>query len=48
MVGKSIAIIVRHVVWSAPVIQEAITTPDVRISGNLDEAAAREFANALR
>jgi preprotein translocase subunit SecD len=48
MVGKHVAIIVRHVVWSAPVIQEEITTPDVKISGNLDEASARELANALR
>ncbi len=48
MVGKNVAIIVRHVVWSAPVIQEQITTPDVRISGNLDEQSARELANALR
>ncbi len=48
LLGKNVAIVFRHVVWSAPVIQEELTTPDARISGNLDEQSARELANALR
>ncbi len=47
LVGKNVAIIYEHVVQSAPVIQEAITTPDALISSNLDERAARELARAL-
>ncbi len=48
MVGKNVAIILDHVVQSAPLIKEQITTPDVQIAGNFSEAEARAIADALR
>jgi preprotein translocase subunit SecD len=48
LVGKQLAIIFDHVVQSAPVIRENITTPDVSISANFTEAEARALVGALR
>ncbi len=48
LVGKNVAIALDHVVYSAPVIQEQITTPDVRISGSFSEKDAGRLAVTLR
>jgi preprotein translocase subunit SecD len=48
LVGKNVAIVLDHVVYSAPVIQEQITTPDVRISGSFSEKDAGRLAVTLR
>jgi len=48
LVGKNVAIVLDHVVYSAPVIQETITTPDVRISGSFSESDAGRLAVTLR
>jgi preprotein translocase subunit SecD len=46
-VGKQIAVIFHDVVESAPVVNQFITGNDVTISGNFDEATARDLAHAL-
>jgi preprotein translocase subunit SecD len=48
LVGKNVAIVLDHVVYSAPVIQEQITTPDVRISGSFSEKDAGRLAVTLK
>ena len=48
LVGQNVAIALDHVVYSAPVIREQITTPDVRISGDFSEKDASRLAVTLR
>ena len=48
LVGKNVAIVLDHVVYSAPVIREQITTPDVSISGSFTEKDAGRLAVTLR
>jgi preprotein translocase subunit SecD len=48
LVGKNVAIVLDHVVYSAPVIREQITTPDVSISGSFSEKDAGRLAVTLR
>jgi preprotein translocase subunit SecD len=43
-VGKQIAVILNGVVQSAPTIESGITGDDVFISGNYNEATARDVA----
>jgi preprotein translocase subunit SecD len=48
LVGQNVAIVLDHVVYSAPVIKEQITTPDVVISGDFSEKDAGRLAVTLR
>ncbi len=48
LVGQNVAIALDHVVYSAPVIKEQITTPDVQISGDFTEKEAGRLAVTLR
>ena len=46
-IGKQVAIVLDHVVESAPTIDQGITGQDITISGNFDEATVRSIAEKL-
>jgi preprotein translocase subunit SecD len=45
--GRQIAIVLDHVVESAPTVNQGITGRDITISGSFDEATARAIAKKL-
>jgi preprotein translocase subunit SecD len=48
LVGQNVAIVLDHIVYSAPVIREQITGRDVQISGEFTAREARDLALVLR
>jgi preprotein translocase subunit SecD len=48
MVGQNVAIVLDHIVYSAPTIQEQITGQDVQITGNFSQSEASNLALVLR
>jgi preprotein translocase subunit SecD len=46
-VGRQVAVVLDHVVESAPTVNQGITGRDITISGDFDEATARNIAQEL-
>jgi preprotein translocase subunit SecD len=46
-VGRQVAVVLDHVVESAPTVNQGITGRDITISGGFDEATARSIAREL-